>query len=78
MTIFIIGGILVIFVLFRKQLEKLVLSLVLKFKNRKPQQVKITTADGIFAPNGTVRTFNLTLEVHELGNGTAKIVIAKK
>jgi hypothetical protein len=54
--------------------------IVKMFKKHPNIRDDIITSDGgsiVFSPRGTRRTFNITLDIEELGDGTAKISLAK-
>jgi hypothetical protein len=50
------------------------------FKKRPNVPDDIITNDGgsvVFSPRGTIRTFVVAIDIQELGDGTAKISLAK-
>ena len=53
--------------------------IVLFFSKNKVKTLAVSnTQDGsVFSPKGTVRTFVIAIDIQELGDGTAKISLAK-
>jgi hypothetical protein len=54
--------------------------IVKAFKKRPNVRDDVITTDGgsvVFAPRGTRRTFVVGIDIEELGDGTAKITLAK-
>lgn len=54
--------------------------IVKMFKKRPNVRDDIISTDGgsvVFSPRGTVRTFVIAFDIQELGDGTAKISLAK-
>jgi hypothetical protein len=54
--------------------------IVKMFKKRPNVRDDIITNDGgsvVFSPRGTIRTFVVAIDIQELGDGTAKISLAK-
>ena len=52
--------------------------IVLIFSKKKSLTVSIKQEGGsVFSPSGTIRTFIVAIDIEELGNGTAKISLAK-
>ena len=54
--------------------------IVQAFKRRPNVRDDIITNDGgsvVFSPRGTIRTFVVAIDIQELGDGTAKISLAK-
>ena len=54
--------------------------IVQAFKRRPNVRDDIITNDGgsvVFSPRGTIRTFVIAIDIQELGDGTAKISLAK-
>lgn len=76
-TIIILVFVIFVFWIFRKKITALLLFLIKRLKNKPKTDVFLAETGDIFRPAGTVRTFNLSLELHEQGDGTVKIVVKK-
>jgi len=51
--------------------------LVSFFAKRKTLAVSVKQDGSVFSPRGTTRTFVVAIDIEELGDGTAKISLAK-
>jgi hypothetical protein len=51
--------------------------LVSFFAKRKTLATSIKQDGSVFSPRGTIRTFVVAIDIEELGDGTAKISLAK-
>ena len=71
----IIGFFLVLW-FFKKPISKIIVNIIKK--NRKIKTVENENAPVVFAPNGTVRTFSISFDIVEKGDGTVQILLAKK
>ena len=77
-TIFILIAILAFVFFSRNYWQGMILSVITKYKNRTKNDINGVKEQGaIFAPTGTTRTFNLSIEIQEMGDGTAKISLTK-
>ena len=61
----------------RNYLTGLLLHIIKKYKNRAKDDDVVKEQGAIFAPSGTIRTFNVSIEIQEIGDGTAKISLTK-
>jgi len=61
----------------RNYVTGLLLHLIKKYKNRAKDTAGVKEQGAIFAPVGTIRTFNVSIEIQEQGDGTAKISLTK-
>ena len=54
-------------------------AIVAMLKKRKNSLVVSNTqaSGSVFSPSGTVRTFNISIDLQEMGDGTARITLAK-
>lgn len=76
MTNLIIYAVIVLILFFtRKYWALFIVSL---FKKSKRVKVNLIENSEIFAPAGTVRSFNITLLITEKGDGTVEITIGKQ
>ena len=47
-------------------------------KKQQTRELSGELSDGqVFSPRGTIRTFNIAFDIQEMGDGTAKITLAK-
>jgi hypothetical protein len=57
---------------------KYIVLLFAKMKKEKKALAVSNTQDGsVFSPRGTIRTFVFAIDIQEMGDGTAKISLAK-
>ena len=76
MTLIIFGIVAVIVFFTRSIWSKYLVALI--SKNKTKTLADSDKQDGsVFAPRGTVRTFVIAIDIQELGDGTAKISLAK-
>lgn len=61
----------------RNYITGLLIHLIKKYKNRAKGDDVVKEQGVIFAPQGTIRTFNVSIEIQEIGDGTAKISLTK-
>ena len=71
----IIGFFLVLW-FFKKPISKIIVDIIRKNKKQKILENEI--APVVFAPNGTIRTFSVSFDIIEKGDGTVQILLAKK
>ena len=73
----IIFGIVLVVVFFTRKIWGKYLVLLFK-KKQQTRELSGELSDGqVFSPRGTIRTFNIAFDIQEMGDGTAKITLAK-
>lgn len=79
MKIIILGIVILVIFFTRKIWAKYLVVLFAKFKNQDGKKITVKNLDNgsVFSPKGTVRTFILSIDIEEMGDGTVKITLAK-
>jgi len=61
----------------RKYWSGLIVSIIKKKKDTENARNILIGSGSVFSPRGTIRTFVVAIDIEELGDGTAKISLAK-
>ena len=61
----------------RKYWSGLIVSIIKKKKDTENARNILIGSGSVFSPRGTTRTFVVAIDIEELGDGTAKISLAK-